>query len=399
MYPIKWDSFGPPNPTVEIYRAILLNNFRVTIFNIIKDVQPNISDMDAYKYFMNWLFFQYNFEQKDDPLIPTNINNYTISEAHKLNFINEDLYNVLIKFDYQSFAYTQIDKLYNFIENFGNMKYELKTIKKDDIIHFTYKPNIPIDEIINSYYVTTDVNISNIQYKQMIQSLQKKSKSGNINKKHHNVIIYNILIRYLAIASLGNQLAVHPNILNSLKKSLNVNIEGFASSINHFFPNFYSLFPDLEHYFGSLGRFFQTHFIEGVYTINPPFYLVTFNLIADKILNELQNTDKTLLFLIWFPVLDKFGAKYVQKNCVEYNKRPIKIVLNNELTSKFQDIRDSKFNITTKIFCNNDLSYFDYNSNKSAFITYTYLFVLGVNICFNKVRNIIDNTEYVHHKI
>ena len=224
----------------------------------------------------------------------------------------------------------------------------------------------------------------------MVNTLKKH------NIKNPNVIIYCILIRYLSIASLGNQLAVHPNILNNFKKKLKLNIEGFASSINHFFPNYYSLFPDLEHYFGSLGRFFQSRFIEGVYTINPPFYIVTFDLIVDKILNELQNANKTLLFLIWFPVVDKDGANYVQKNCAEYQKRPIRFVLKNDVTQKISLIKKSKFNITTKIFCNNDITYFYYNTNKSAFITYTYLFVLGVNICFNKVKNIIDKTNYVY---
>ena len=110
----------------------------------------------------------------------------------------------------------------------------------------------------------------------------------------------------------------------------------------------------------------------------------------------MQNANKTLLFLIWFPVVDKDGANYVQKNCAEYKKRPIRFVLKNDVTQKISLIKKSKFNITTKIFCNNDITYFDYNTNKSAFITYTYLFVLGVNICFNKVKNVIDNTNYVY---
>tara|TARA_Y100000389_G_scaffold202648_1_gene248556 strand:+ start:3545 stop:4768 length:1224 start_codon:yes stop_codon:yes gene_type:complete len=403
-FPSNWVSYGHPNPTIEIYRAILLNEYRLTIFNIIKQIQPNTSDMDAYKYFMNWLFFQYNFDQIDDPLLPTNIQYYTIHEAFKLNFINKDLYDILLKFDYKSFSFNQIEKLLLFHKNFYNMSFKITHKKKNEFVHFTYTPDMRYTKksfltqelqdilslIVNSYYVTTDVKLPNVQYKSMVNTLKKH------NIKNPDVIIYCILIRYLAIASLGNQLAVHPNILSNLQKTLKVNIEGFASSINHFFPNYYSLFPDLEHYFGSLGRFFQSRFIEGVYTINPPFYIVTFNLIADKILYELQNTNKTLLFLIWFPVVDKDGAKHIQKNCPEYQKRPIKIVLSNDVTQKISDIKKSKFNITTKIFCNNDISYFDYNANKSAFITYTYLFVLGVNICFNKVKNVIDNTNYVY---
>ena len=129
-FPSKWSSFGTPNPTIEIYRAILLNEYRMIIFNIFKKIQPNISDMDVYKFFLNWLFFQYNFEQNYDPLIPTNIQYSTIDEAYKLNFINKDLYEALLIFDYKSFSFNQIDKLSLFHKNFYNMPYKLTHKKK-----------------------------------------------------------------------------------------------------------------------------------------------------------------------------------------------------------------------------------------------------------------------------
>ena len=36
MYPLKWDNYGTQNSTIELYRAILLNEFKMVIFNIIK---------------------------------------------------------------------------------------------------------------------------------------------------------------------------------------------------------------------------------------------------------------------------------------------------------------------------------------------------------------------------
>ena len=133
-----------------------------------------------------------------------------------------------------------------------------------------------------------------------------------------------------------------------------------------------------------------------MYTINPPFYILTFNYIADKILFELEKTNKQLLFLIWFPILDKDGALYVKKNCKNYTLRPIKMVLNKNKTEKIQEIKNSVYNITTKILCNDDISYYDYNNNTSAFITYTYLFVLGKNVNSNKILSIINNQKYIH---
>ena len=46
MYHFKRDKYGPPTTTIELYRAILLNEFRVAIFNIIKHNQPNRRDID-----------------------------------------------------------------------------------------------------------------------------------------------------------------------------------------------------------------------------------------------------------------------------------------------------------------------------------------------------------------
>ena len=176
---------------------------------------------------MNWLFFQYNFEQNDDPLLPTNIQYYTIDEAFKFNFINKDLYDILLKFDYKSFSFNQIEKLLLFHKNFYNMPFKLTHKKKNEYVHFTYTPDIRYTKksfftqelqdifslIVNSYYVTTDVKLPNVQYKSMVNTLKKH------NIKNPDVIIYCILIRYLAIASLGNQLAVHPNILSNLQKT------------------------------------------------------------------------------------------------------------------------------------------------------------------------------------
>ena len=81
MYHLKLDNFGQPNTTIELYRAILLNEFRVTIFNIIKQNQPNMQDIDIYKFITNWLLFQYIFEQPDDPIIPTNFSNVMIQNS------------------------------------------------------------------------------------------------------------------------------------------------------------------------------------------------------------------------------------------------------------------------------------------------------------------------------
>ena len=72
------------------------------------------------------------------------------------------------------------------------------------------------------------------------------------------------------------------------------------------------------------------------------------------------------------------------------------MVLNKNKTEKIQEIKNSVYNITTKILCNDDISYYDYNTNTSAFIAYTYLFVLGKNVDSNKILSIINTQKYIH---
>ena len=207
------------NSTIELYRAILLNEFKITIFNVIKKNQPEISDMNIYKYFTNWILFQYIFEQKDDPLIPTNYNDNIIKDGLDLRYYNLNTYQLLIDFDYISYANQQIAKLVEFKNKNSDVKYEIQTKIIGKFIHFKYISEKNIEEFENNYYVTTDVKIPVTQYKQMIKQNKKHIDTANKPLSYYNIIIYNILIRYLAISSLGNQLAVHPNILNSLKKN------------------------------------------------------------------------------------------------------------------------------------------------------------------------------------
>ena len=114
MYPLKWDNYGTQNSTIELYRAILLNEFKMVIFNIIKKNQPDISDMNIYKYFTNWLLFQYIFEQNDDPIIPTNFNDIIIKDGLDLKYYNLSTYQLLLDFDYKKYSFIQIDKLVEF---------------------------------------------------------------------------------------------------------------------------------------------------------------------------------------------------------------------------------------------------------------------------------------------
>ena len=128
--------------------------------------------MNIYKYFTNWLLFQYIFEQNDDPIIPTNFNDIIIKDGLDLKYYNLSTYQLLLDFDYKKYSFIQIDKLVEFYKKNGNMKYEIQIEIIGKCVHFKYVPAFNIEEFENSYYVTTDVKIPTTQYKQMMK--QKK---------------------------------------------------------------------------------------------------------------------------------------------------------------------------------------------------------------------------------
>lgn len=386
MYPKNWDKFSKNNAIIEIYRAFLLNEYRSVIFNIIKEYEPNKPNLDIYKFFINWILHQYNFEQLHDPLIPTHIDNDIVINHYKLNMLKKETKEALLSINHAALYNKLLGELKNFSKKHRKTNYTITVgvnATNMAIFKLTYDNEL-IPEFDNLYYVTTVIKLPKDKYDELYK------------QKNNNDIIFCILIRYLAIASLGNQLAVHPNILDHFKSKLALNTECFASSINHHLPYFYSLFPDLEKHFGSKGRYFQSVMSEGVYTINPPFYIIILNLIVNKIFNELKNTNKELLFFVYFPVVDKYGAKYVKKHCVNYNVKPIRYVMSDKESKSLDMLRNSDYNIITKIFCNDEFSYYDYFTNRSAFVSYTYMFVLGVNVNKDKILSVINKTNYIY---
>ena len=152
----------------------------------------------------------------------------------------------------------------------------------------------------------------------------KKCKNKSIDK---DKLIWIILFRYQLLSSNNNQLAVLPNILNEMEKDFNLKFETFGSAINTNTKNFCSLYYDVEKYFGSVGSFFNTNFLEGCYSFNPPYQKDIIDDGIKKILNSLSNSkilEMKLTFLITIPIWDIEGKNKMKELNSENNNDKIK---------------------------------------------------------------------------
>lgn len=75
-------------------------------------------------------------------------------------------------------------------------------------------------------------------------------------------------------------------------------IECFASPMNHYLPDYYSMFPDIDTQFGSVGNFF-THFLSSKaerFVINPPFSFPMIRRVAEFCINRSVSRTTILLY-------------------------------------------------------------------------------------------------------
>lgn len=111
---------------------------------------------------------------------------------------------------------------------------------------------------------------------------------------------------YSLLDGKGLQWAVPPHVMSLLQSHLNCHTELFASPLNAYNGNYYSLYP-LDRLFGSKGNFFQApniDFVQGTYQINPPFIDQLFTKTSERVLELLDIADmnnKQLTFIYIMP--------------------------------------------------------------------------------------------------
>ena len=123
--------------------------------------------------------------------------------------------------------------------------------------------------------------------------------------------LFALLLRYKSIQGYGFQSGVGPRVFATLRDTVGVKFEAFASPLNCFHTKgFCSAFPDVDAPFGSRGDFFKAAarkkgaFRRGAIQVNPPFVGGVMTRAAEaieKALVDADTNDTPLSFVVFVP--------------------------------------------------------------------------------------------------
>jgi len=417
------------NPYIEMKRSQILykiltkfiqtitHTLGIEIFSIKKNYIRTLTNI-----FSSWLFVQYS--RKDcikDPIIPSGILIFTTLEETLIDMMKFDkkfkiderkeiAQSVINKINLQKACDDGITELSDYIKSdyFNKIKDKYNIYKylkknfyeKSDTIEY-YQIKIQLYEKMNDeniIKIIRSIKISNTVYKKLEKKYNiHKNKFSGINI---DILLWCLLFRYITLGSHNHQLAVIPKVMKELNTKLKLNIEAFASGVNHCLDNYCSLFYDIEKYFGSLGSFFNIKPIRGLFGFNPPYenYIMekgVNNLL--KFLDESEINGNELGFLITIPIWDNEGKIIMEK---KFNSKPGK-----NMTIEYEDyttiklINDSKYLKFKRMIPKNDFSYLDYFNMiyKDRTIQNTYVILL-TNKFMNIDTTILNNISFKHNK-
>jgi hypothetical protein len=415
------------NPNLEIFRSeclfkiltqfieVVTKKLGIEIFSIKKNYIRTLTNI-----FSSWLFVQYAREDCDkDPIIPSGNITYdtliiTLIDMMKYdNNINNEKREVLAieiieSLDLKSKCIFFLNKINNYIksEEFINSNnYEIskslkiKKRKKElgNLEHYCFKiSNLKVNtNNENVIKIIKNIKIAKSVYNKLAIKFTKY-KESNIVKYNLDTLIWCLLFRYITLGSHNHQLAVIPSVMSKLKINYNLNIELFASGINHYFDNYCSLFYDIEKHFGSCGSFFNFNPIRGLFGFNPPYENNLMENGVNKIIKHLDNSEENkepLGFIVTIPIWDKEG-KNIMEN--EFNSKPGKnMSIDYGDYNVINIIKQSKYLKLKKMVPKYNFSYLDYFNMiyKDKTIQNTYIILL-TNSHLNLDVNLLSSIDF-----
>ena len=132
-------------------------------------------------------------------------------------------------------------------------------------------------------------------------------------------LIYCLLLRYHTLNSLGHQWGIPTNIKDQFTDNLHINFECFASSLNHYYKYYCSIFYDIEKYFMSIGYFQNVNYIKGFFMANPPYDIDLLHNMVNKFITSLDKSRENLSFIFGLPTW-KIDETYKLPLTVKNNK-------------------------------------------------------------------------------
>ena len=286
--------------------SILLELKRYELIQEIKKESLNFFNERELKIDINnivprWIMLNLPKHKNIDPLLPHNGTNniqlrkdlyFFLDKKYNYSFID----NLIKELNLTEKFNNAIDNLKKFINsNFYKNNKDVILIntelKSDNFYYFN------LHKVPKKYTVDFEIKL----HKSVYQKLLKKYTKSN---KDILILLCCIIIRYEALESYNQQLAVNPEFYKYLNEDYSVDFELFGSSINCFYKNYCSLFFDLEKYFGSKGYFNFMNLKKGFYVANPPFDEQIMKNMSTQFINFLDKSANELSILITIPVWD-----------------------------------------------------------------------------------------------
>ena len=416
--PINTDEL---NPILELYRGKIyanilksfivscVNNLGTKIFSIKKSYPRTITNLLS-----SWFFTLYStYDFSEDPFFPNNYKNTEPLRKTLLDFIKYD--DSIVNYN------NKIESILNNLVN--EYSYSLNNLKYYKNSDYYKSKNKNYEITVKKIKQTRDENdiefykflitfpfklrdkrqeniINNILIPHYIYDKLKDRYTGPEEKFHEYLWI--IIYRYQLLGSNNNQLGVLPNILDKMKNEFGLDFECFASSINATSKNYCSIYYDVEKYFGSCGSFFNLKSISGTFGFNPPYQKEVMDKGILKILLELNNAEENnreLTFIITIPIWDKLGKKIMKYSYPEKSNLP-KIEY-DDFTS-INTILKSKYFRAKLMIPKDKFTYLDHNFHlyKNVTIQHTYILVLSnskldYQKALNKYKFSVDNNVSV----
>jgi hypothetical protein len=392
------DKNSVADPILELYKGKLfsclikfftndcIEIFGNHIFSIKKSYSRTITNLLS-----SWIFSLYiDYDFSSDYFFPTNYHKTKSLEDTLRDFCKYD--SKIVNIDYK------ISKVVTNLKN--NYKYQLELLKSysTSSLYINNKSNYRIKKTMMNIkknknednettfykfdiivpFIIKDKRLQNILNNILIpvKVYDKMSNYYKGSKNKFDEILWCIVYRYQLLGSNNHQLAVLPTIMNKMTTDYNLNFECFASAINCTFPNFCSIYWDLERHFGSIGSFFNIVPIKGTFGFNPPYQKDIIELGIHKLFNFLNETTDNLTFIITIPIWDSHG------------KSVMKEIFNNELEKQnidygdfeiINEIKKSKYFRVIKMIPKEKFTYVDHNFElyKNKTIQNTYVIILS----------------------
>jgi hypothetical protein len=396
-------------PIFEIYRGKLfskliklftddcINTFGTEIFSIKKSFSRTLTNILS-----GWMFSLYiSYDYSGDYFFPSNYHNmesllitlndfckYDITIKNKDDKIKKILDNLKSNYKFQLDLLSKYRLTSTYSKNKNNYKIKKSMIKiKKNTNECFYKFDIIIPFIIKDKRLNNILN--NILIPTKIYEKIIKNYSGTLSIEDNNVdeYIWAIIFRYQLLGSNNHQLAVLPSIMSKMSTDYGLNFECFASTINCTFPNYCSLYYDLEKHFGSVGNFFNIQPIKGTFGFNPPYQKNVIDNGISNILKYIEQTTDNLTFIITIPIWDSIGQEYMKN---EYNNNFEKQTINYGEFEIMEEIRDSKYFKGLRMIPKEKFTYVDHNfelyKNKTIQNTYV-IFISNQDISLESFNN------------